>query len=569
MNPKLTFLCFLVAALSLASTCFGQSDDAKISVQFVDTSGHRVNPAVALFFNGGRAKPITIENGIGVAPSDSGIVVAKADGFQFSGSIVDGNEIKVVFHRDDEPCKPLTQTPYPLNDEIKAKVVETTKRILWEKVEGQPASSMKTIQTLRVLAVVDPARALKWLDENEPPDQMGGMIQQPALTALVHVDPEEAFDRCSQIKDPMQKSAMLMFLLEALDPEDPAVPVLEAQWMETTRTVKQPAMRLAMRSAIGEYFQIRDRPELVNKIVQQHIEEVKKLPSAGWSAFPRSLFAALVVEEDPELAEELIKGNRDQNESNRAHARVAFSCCRTNPELATKLLSLCEHAENTISVWDEPIKVCHRMAVQQPEAARKLAGSIDELNQRSWALGLMAMKLSDSNPTLAKELLAEAIELLSEPEAHDQQWFPVGGTLAGLLPIAQKVDPTKVQPLMWQAVFEILPRTRWVQGTSNKIKIQSVAGAIARYDVELGRALVGKSQFELGNIFAESAVRQALLDPSRIVTHTEKVCSLDAVQRNHMMDKLADFVTQNENAFWNSISKPESLNWPTRKFEDF
>ena len=303
--------------------------------------------------------------------------------------------------------------------------------------------------------------------------------------------------------------------------------------------------------------------------MQQHIEEVKKLPSAGWSAFPRSLFAALVVDKDPQLAEELIKGNRDQHESNRAHARVAFSCCRTNPELATKLLSLCEHSENAINVWDKPTRVCYRMAIEQTEAARKLAVSIDELNQRAWALGLMAIRLNKSDPATAKILLTEAIETLADPAARDQQWFPVGGTLGGLLPIAQDVDPAKVQPMMWQAIFETLPRTRWVRGASNKIKIQSVAGAIARYDVELGRALVGKTEIELGSIFSESAARQALLAPSGMVDYTEKLCSSELTRQNQMLEKLTDLVTQSEGEFWKSISQPESLNWPTRKFEDF
>ena len=573
MTSIVKFLfCFVVAFL-LAGVCLGQtvdsSSDSKVNVRFVDTAGKPVTPETALFFNVGRAKAITVKDGTGVVPVDTRIVVAKADGFQFTGTIVNGDDAKVVFRRDDEPYPQLTQTPYPLNDQIKADVTEQVKKSLWEKIKDQDPKSMDSAQTVRVVAAVDPVGALKWLDENKMPHQQAGMVFQSALEAMLQTDPEEVFDRISQRKNPMERSAMLLSFLKELSSDDPSLKALETQVIEVTREIKQPAMRLAMRSGLAEHYAMTGRPDLADKIVQQHIEEVKKLPSGGWSALPRSLFAALVVEKDPKLAEELIKGNRDQGESNRAHARVAFQCCRTNPDLAVELLSRCEQPDRLISAWSEPTKVCHRMAIEQTEAARKLVGSFDERNQQAWALGLMAMRLNKSNSALAKTLLAQAIESLSDPAAWNQQWHPLGATLAGLLPIAQQVEPAKVQPLMWQAIFETLPRTRWIRGTSNKIKIQSVAGAIARYDVELGRALVGKSEIDLGNMFAESTVRQALLNPSGLSQHVEKVCALESRQRHRTLSKLTELVTQNESEFWNAISKPENLRWPTERFEEF
>jgi len=267
MNPKLTFLCFLVVTLSLASACFGQSDDAKISIQFVNTSGHPVNPKVALFFNGGRAKPIATENGIGVAPSNSGIVVAKGDGFQFSGNIVKGNEIKVVFYREDEQCEPLSQTPYPLNDQIKTKVTERIKEHLWEEVKDQPAKSMKTLQTVRVVAAIDPVGALNWLDDKDLPDQQAGVVFQPALVSLLRVDPEEAFDRVSQLEDSMSRAAVLMFFLDALPSDHSALQAVEAQMLSVTREIKQPSLRLAMRSSVAEHYVANGQPDLADKIV--------------------------------------------------------------------------------------------------------------------------------------------------------------------------------------------------------------------------------------------------------------------------------------------------------------
>ncbi len=569
MNPKLTFLFYILVAFSATSICLAQTADTKVSVRFVDTSGQPVTPETALFYNGGHGKPISVEGGQGEVPSGRGIVVAKADGFQFSGTVLSGSDGKVVFYRDSEPCEALVQSAFPLTDEIKSKVIEALKENLWEKVKDQPEKPTSALQIVGVLAMVDPKGALAWLEENELPGQMGMMIQQPSLLAMMRTDTEEAFDLISQIEDSTMQSMVLGVFLEKLPADDPAMQAVESRRLEVSRSVKQPAMRLAMRASMAEHYSLTGRPELADKIVQQHLEEAKKLPSGGWSAYPRSLFAALIVEQDPELALELIKVIGKQNESTRAQARVAFSCCRTNPDLAIKLLSLYVPDENTITVWRHSIKITHRMAVEQTDAARKLADSIDEPNQRAWALGLMAMRLNKSDTATAKELLAEAIDALSAPAARNQQWFPVGGTLAGLLPIAQEVDPAKVRPMIWQAVFETLPRTRWVEGTSNKVKIQSVAGAIARFDRDLATALVGQTEVELGNMFAESAARQALLDPSGLVEYTDRLCSQDTIRQNRMLTKLTDLVTQSENDFWDSISKPGMLNWPSEKFEEF
>ena len=63
----------------------------------------------------------------------------------------------------------------------------------------------------------------------------------------------------------------------------------------------------------------------------------KKLPAGGWSGFPRSLFAGLIAEKNPNEAAKLIEG-MDKNEINRAYGRVAFYCCRQHPQKAIELV---------------------------------------------------------------------------------------------------------------------------------------------------------------------------------------------------------------------------------------
>ena len=463
----------------------------------------------------------------------------------------------------------MTQSPFPLTDELRNRVKQILKNNLWEKIEGQPAVSMKTIQTMKLIASIDPVGALEWTGENKLPDQMAMMIRQQAFVAQMETDAEEVFDKVSQIEDPMMRSMVMGLFLRKLPGKHPALAAVENQLVEDSRSIKQPAMRLALRASIAEHYQLTSRPELADKIVAQHIEEAKKLPSGGWSAYPRSLYAALVAESDPKLAEEMITGIGDSSKATRAQSRVAFACCRTNPELAIKLLAMYEADENTITVWRNSIKVAVRMAVEQPKAAQKLAASIEEANQRAWALGLMADRVNDSNPQLAKQLLQQAIDALSDPASEKQDWFPAGQTLAGLLPIAQRIEPSKVRPMIWQAIYKTLPKSRWVSGTSNKVKLQSVAAAIARYDLELGRTLFGKKLLEPGNMFAESAARQALLAPTELPAYAENVLEFDDVRQNRIIENLIVVLSANEQQFWQSTSRPMMLNWPTPGFEEF
>ncbi len=558
-------IAFLFTAL-FAATAFAQSS----AIKFVDIEGKPVTPDSALFFNGGRAKTIDVQKGTATAPGSAGIITAHAEGYQYTGAVLTGSDTTVTFYRNDQPCESLSQTPFPLTKEIRSQLQQTIKDKLWDQVHDQPAGSQSVFQIVDVLGSVDPQATLQWVDESNFPGQKKIAVSGNAFTQLLLTRPEEALDRISQIDDSMSRSMILGVFLQRLPPNHDMVPTIEKLLNETSRGIKQPAMRLAIRASLAEHYQLTNRPEQADKITDQHIEEAKKLPTGGWSAYPRSLFAALIAEADPTLAEELITGISDTNEATRARSRVAFACCRKHPDLAKKLLARYEPDKNTITVWKETIKIAHRMVVEQTQSARQLADSIDEPNQKAWALGMMANRLHDSNPQLAKDLLNQTIDLLSDPEATKQDRYAPGQTLAGLLPVAQRIDPAKVRPMIWQAVHVTLPKSRWVSGTSNRVKLQSVAGAIARYDLKLGQTLIGNQTLKPVNIFAKSAFRQALLGPEKLLDYTNELLEHgDHPRQSRLVQEVANLVTVGEASFWNSVSKPMMLDWPTRRFETF
>ena len=326
--------------------------------------------------------------------------------------------------------------------------------------------------------------------------------------------------------------------------------------------------RLAAWSTLAEHYINSNRPELAQKIVDEHIEDVKKLPAGGWSGYPRSLFAALIVEKDPKLAGELVKG-MDKNEYNSALGRLAFHCCRTNPKLAVEFLNQQKHAENLIADAEHQIQVCHQMAIEQTDAAFELADSIKEPNQKAWAFGMIAKRLASSDSTRAKLALNKATDAMKNCTSEDDNWFTAASTVGGLLPIAESVAPEKMHSMIWQSVYLAIPRSRWNIGGGSKLsKRQSAAAAISRYDISIAKVLAGDKEIEIGSEPTRSAANQVALNLVELPEFFER---LDKVRHSSAFKPrqvVAEMLGGTHESFWKSVSTPNFLYWPTPNFED-
>ncbi len=363
-----------------------------------------------------------------------------------------------------------------------------------------------------------------------------------------------------------KKDASLLLGLPKAPDDLPLRQAVESEIIDTAKKILQPAYRLSAWTLLAQHYQDTNRPELAQAIIDQHLEEVEKLPSGGWSGLPRSMFAALIVEQDPELAIELTEG-MDDRESNRARGRLAFHCCRTNPELALQLLGQQSDDPDATVGANVQIKVCHRMAIEQTESALKLAASIEEPNQRAWAFGVIAMRLNDANPEAAQRALVTAIDSLNTSDQSESR-LSSASTTAGLLPIAEKVAPEKMSSLIWQSVYLAIPRSRWNTGGGSKAsKIQSAAAAISRYDGAIAAALVGDKEIEIGTDVDRSAANQVALDVAGLPEFLKR---LEATRHSGAFDPRGiaiGLLMNSESGFWDTVSKPVFLDWPSDQYE--
>ena len=466
-----------------------QETEKEIEVRFVDSANQPVENVRAYRYQNGKAKVISCADGTGSIPANGGLVVARKDGFQFSGTVINPNDANatVVMMKDDEVGRKLATLPLPISDASKQKVIETLEEDFWTTLNANPKDFSNVATCMKVLSWLNPEKTLQYIESNPVRGQMDVMVKQEVIKVLGKTDFETAVELTNTVKDPMGRSMLLRVLLKNPGADSELLAAVETEMADTIKSIPQPMYRYAVWASLAEHYLDTSRPEMAQKITDQHIEDIKKLPAGGWSGFPRSLFAALIVERDPELAKELVKG-MDKNESDRALGRLAFHCCRTHPQMAVEFLNQQKPSKNQIVRAKNHIQVCHRMAIEQTDAAFELAASIKEPNQQAWAYGLMAQRLHESDPDRANQALDLAVTCLANNTTQDQSRFSSASTSAGLLPIAEQVASEKMNSLIWKSVYLSLPRSRWNTGGGSKtLKMQTAAAAIARYDVVIAR----------------------------------------------------------------------------------
>jgi hypothetical protein len=174
----------------------------------------------------------------------------------------------------------------------------------------------------------------------------------------------------------------------------------------------------------------------------------------------------------------------------------------------------------------------YRMAPVDPERARRLALAVEDRCERGYALGMMALGLVEAGKESAAELLENAFESLeraaeiTDPKARS--FYDPGPVAAALLPIAERINPERVDEYLWRAMAMRLP-VLWDTQPANRAAYVDVQLAImlARYDRALARSLIepltrdtgGRAAFFSGR--GELYAAAAVIDPNWAVSLVE------------------------------------------------
>ncbi len=554
-----------------------QEQKAEIKIAITNSSGKPVEKVTAFWFNKGKSKRLSQADGHVTVGAAEGFVVVQSEGYQYAGFVLHKKTTdelagaSIVLRTPDEPGRMLKTLPVPISAEQRKEITSAVTELYWTQLKSNPKDVSNQMTCFELLGGLDPKALVEFLDDNDMDPRFKGMGKAHVVKSISRTDPELAIEIADSVADPMSRSSVLNGLLKNLPENSPHVEAVEGQVIETIKSISQPAYRYAVWSGLAEYYIHSGRPELAQKIVDENLAEVKKLPSGGWAAYPKSCFAALIVEKDPELAMKMIEGCKG-HERPRALGRLAFHSCTTHPKRAIELLGEIEQQERALSGFESMIKVAHRMAGPQTEAAFEVAASIDEVNQKAWAWGMIAMKLADTDRENSQKALENAIQALvnKAPGAKPNAYLSVSATMAGLLPIAEKAAPEKVEPMVWEAVWLSIPRSRWnLGGGSRDEKLQNVAAAISRYDRGLAHALVSSDDLAIGTDPARSAVSQVVLNVEGVPEFMDRLISGPRYSGAfHPCAKVALLLAGSDEEFWNEVSLPSFLKWPAKTYED-
>ena len=572
-------------SFGLSENCVsGQSKDEprSIEVRVVDSQQQTIKEAELLFFDGRLGKKLEIEKTeTAILKTRSGLLIARAKGFQYGGLVIDHSSpdiVNLILKRDDEAGAVKSTLPFPLESTQRAKVYNQLLDEAFLELEQTNDSPSQGIY-LQILAGKCPDRVLEYLKANPrlpPPVVLSAKVE--LVKALSKKNAEQAIELIARSEEPIFQTFALEELVKALPIDSPQLASCETQWMRSIELIPEPQLKLAAAASAGEYFQLRGRDDRAKQIINNYLEQAEQLPSAGWSCYPRSLFAALIVSSDPERARKILSkfhpaSDQEVRELLRGKARLAFAASLQNLELTLQLLGEFDELDTENKNFAYRLKVLQRLAARYPQAAVEQARKLTDLNWRAWTLGNIADRIGDTNQQLARQSLADAVQAAMDSAASSPSDQPSLNhpaiILGGLLPIAERVAPDQVESMIWQTIWCAVPKSRFVvSGPSHSLAIQQSAAAICRYDREIGLALFRDRQPNQTFRNDGNSAAVFILNPNGISDHLARLSVNQPLSMYRARETLLNLLSESESSAWDRVSLPFLLEWNSDLFED-
>ncbi len=546
----------------------------EVAISIADSNGNSVSDVELMWYCFGNAKRFSVADGSVTIPQNRGLVVARREGCAYSGLVLgsdDGAQNRLIMRRPDEPGHEYKTLPRPFDDAARIQAANKIIEYFWSVI-GQHPQDEKGKLIFPLLSVLDTDKTLAFFEQHPLDPQLVSICQRRAASAMLKTNPQLAIEIADWIDESVQRADSFKNLLRDLPSESPLRATCESQMITALQDIAEPEGRLAMWGIIGEQYTSLGEDQKAQRIVEQHIAEAEDLPNGGWGSLPRSVFAGLIVNQQPERAMKLAAIEHSEPEAHCALARLAFQCCRQHPDRAIELLNKIEVSDRTVNNYEYHTRVCQWMATSQPAAAIQLAESIEEPTQRAWALGLIARRLADNDRATACSVLEQAISAINPNDVGSSQamWTP-STIVAGVLPVAERIAPEKIESMIWQSVWLALPKSRWKVGNiSTESRIQWTAAAIARYDRHIAEILVEGVEFETRMNPSKAVAIQSIVDVNMLPEMVKRIDRGHVFSSAyHFGDTLTALLTEDSSAYWDTVSLPPFLEWTTDIFEDF
>ena len=262
--------------------CVAQEAEPKINIRFVDSSGDFVSNVKAYWYRAGKgkAKRISSVDGKGTISTNEGLIVAKSEGYQYSGLVLDSGTttaLSVVMLKDNEAGPAYENQPLPFSAEQKQQALEKIQDKLWEELEADPDNQRILQLSVATLTKLSPARTLKYFESNWPKENSKYWSNKRLSEGLQNRILRGQLNWQIQLKTLFTALTLMSALMEN-GPQGKKMLPVEAEFTNAIKNIPQPAYRLASWASLAEHYLVTDRPELAQQIVDQHIDDLKSYP---------------------------------------------------------------------------------------------------------------------------------------------------------------------------------------------------------------------------------------------------------------------------------------------------
>jgi len=551
-------------------------DPWAVAVRVVDRHGRPVSGA-SVFAGAGPPKhvgPATDADGKcrlqGISQDGAFLFVEKA-GFRFHGQGIrkGTGPVEVVLARAEEPARrtlktlPLA-TPRPRRLEIARALIEPELRKFLAGQGRDSKDRFPASDVLRALAIVDPERARRLLKENaiQSKEDRADLERELASSRQARM-PRDALpaDLLNDASDPALRARNCLSRCDAAPRSEPKQRLEHLEKaLAQARLVKKPSHRMSLFGQIAERLLDLGRHAEAVKLFGEAQALAKTLPRRKFGD-PRADLTERLARLDLPAALELLKDVHEQ-EQHRALVTIASVLARSNPAGAEHALDLLRSQRDFGAIaGDVIVGVCGRMATVDLARARRIAEAANDLDDAARAKALMAQVLAKSQPAVAAELLRQSF---ADLQAAAESQTRLASRAAGLLPVAEQIDPSLVDELLWRAIslrllapedpqeaFEFdYPGVPHVAGLEREDVL--LAALVARYDAAAAQAVFAAAWSRIPpRCRAMAADTAAMVDPQQAVAALDVASAW--VDRAQMAIVLAIELAAEDANSWKSL----------------
>jgi protocatechuate 3,4-dioxygenase beta subunit len=369
-------------------------------------------------------------------------VFAQQKGYRFTADRVesDGDPVKLVMLRDDEPTP---SSPWPV-----APTLEERKELVRKAIERlREARGTKEMQGLiRPLAHIDAEAALSWSK------RVGGRydrtIYETVAGTIAPSDIEEALSLLTTRG--RWKYYSLKELGGHLEHSHPEAALRCAEEMvPLARTLDQPQRSIALAETGGLIFRCGNR-EAGAKLIDEAAKAVEKMGSGKSQKQAAQEIAGKLALVDPDRAVALLEKSVDLEKKPYRLRSVAIAAAVGDLAKGQKILKGMQswYAEDAVA------PIAYRLARSDPDKALKFvrdfcAASRPQRQCQQQALGWIAAACASKDSKKACEIIDEALDLCVTPSRssyRDRQ----GMTAAFLAVQAKKIRHPDMERVVWQ-----------------------------------------------------------------------------------------------------------------------